>query len=253
MPEIIILVWFCALGACIGSFVNAATLRYSKGESFVKGRSRCPACGTTLRWFELVPLVSFLVLRGRCRGCKAKISWRYPAVEAVCTLTAALCWLRFEVAWMTPLAFAVCAILLAVTLIDGDTMEIPNGLVIALIPFAVGAVWARPEVTLLQRGIGFLTVSLPMFLLALIIKNAFGGGDIKLMAVCGFLLGWQNTLLAFFIAVVLGGGYAVYLIGSKKSKKGAHIAFGPYLCIGVAAAMLYGKEILSAYLGLFGL
>ena len=250
--EIIILTLFIASGACFGSFINAAALRYAKKESFVKGRSKCPHCGKTLQWVELIPVLSWLFLLGRCRGCKARISLRYPLAEIACALPAALCFLRFGFTWMTPLAFAVCALLLAISLIDAATMEIPNGLVIALIPLAIAAIWARPDVTLLQRGIGFAAVSLPMLLLALLITDAFGGGDIKLMAVCGFLLGWQNTLLAFLIGLIGGGGYGIALIISGKRGKHKHMAFGPYLSFGVAAAMLYGDEIISVYLGLYG-
>jgi leader peptidase (prepilin peptidase)/N-methyltransferase len=251
--EPVILVSLIALGACFGSFINAAALRYVKKESFVKGRSKCPYCNETLRWFELLPVVSYLALRGRCRNCSAVLSPRYLLAEVIFALLAALCYVQFGFTWMMPLAFCVCAVLLAIALIDTDTMEIPDGLVAALIPLAAAAAWAWPEITLLQRGIGLAAVSLPMLLLALVISGAFGGGDIKLMAVCGFLLGWQLTLLAFFIAVLGGGTVAAVLMARKKKGRGAHIAFGPYLCAGVAAAMLYGGEIVSLYLGMFGL
>ncbi|MCL2002834.1 MAG: prepilin peptidase [Oscillospiraceae bacterium] len=244
----------CAvLGACFGSFVNAASLRSVAGESFLKGRSRCPACGETLRWYQLIPMLSYVALRGKCRTCAARISPRYPLTELGFALAAALCFLRFGFAWMTPLAFGVCAILLAITLIDMDTMEIPDGLIIALIPFAAAALWARPEITLLHRSIGLAAISVPMLALALMIEGAYGMGDIKLMAVCGFLLGWQSVLFAFFTAILLGGSYALYLMLKKKKKKGEHIAFGPFLCVGVAAAMLYGENVITAYLRLFGL
>jgi leader peptidase (prepilin peptidase)/N-methyltransferase len=247
------LILLFVLGACFGSFINVAALRFVKKESFIRGRSKCPGCGKTLRWFELVPLINYLALRGKCRACKAPISPRYPLAEALLALLAVLCFVRFGFTWMTPLACCVCAILLAIALIDRDTMEIPDALVLVLIPLAIAAIWAQPEITLLQRGIGFAAVSVPMLILALIIAGAFGGGDIKLMAVCGFLLGWQSVLLAFFLAILSGGGTALVLMLTKKKSKGARIAFAPYLCAGVTAAMLYGREIIGAYLGLFGL
>jgi leader peptidase (prepilin peptidase)/N-methyltransferase len=247
--DIAVLAFSAVLGACFGSFVNAAALRTAQKESFIKGRSKCPHCEKTLRWTELIPLISYLAQRGRCRGCKKALSPRYLLAELICAATAALCFLRFGFLWMAPLAFGVIVLLLAVTLIDQQTMEIPDGLIIALIPLAAAAIWARPEVTLLERGIGAAAVSIPMLLMALIIKGGFGGGDIKLMAVCGFLLGWQCTVLAFFIALVTGVCFALI----TKKKKGEHFAFGPFLCIGTAAAMLYGREIISAYLNLFNL
>jgi len=144
-------------------------------------------------------------------------------------------------------------ILILIGLIDFTTMEIPDVLIVALLPFAIAMIWIQPEITLVSRGIGLLAVSVPMLLLALIIKGAFGGGDIKLMAIIGVLLGWQGVLFAFFVAVLIAGTIALTLIIRKKVKKGAQIAFGPYLCIGTMAAFIYGKEIMTWYLGLYGL
>lgn len=234
-------------GACAGSFLNVVIYRLPKGEFFTKTRSACPACGEKLKWFDLIPVFSYIGLAGRCRYCKDKISKRYPVVEAVCAGLAALCFARFGPNLRFAISFGVSVILLAVAIIDHDTMEIPDSLVIALIPFAVLSVWGWTEVSFLERIAGFFTVSMPMCILTLIIHEAFGGGDIKLMAVCGFLLGWKNTLFAFFIALLIGGGYAIYLLISGKSKKGTHIAFGPYLCAGIVSAIFFGSEAIYFY------
>lgn len=238
-------------GACIGSFINVVAYRLPKGIFTESERSYCPACEETLKWKDLIPILSYVFLRGRCRYCGEKISMRYPLAEVAGAILAVLCFTRFGFDWRTVVSFCVCAILLAVTLIDFDTMEIPNSLIVALIPFTVAAIWVFPDVTLTQRIIGFFAVSVPMFVLAFIVEGAFGGGDIKLIAVCGFLLGWQSLIPAFFISLLLGGGYAVYLLASGKSKSGAHIAFGPYLCAGIFAAMLWGPEMIKLYLNLF--
>ena len=143
--------------------------------------------------------------------------------------------------------------LLYTSMIDFDTMTIPNGLIISLIvPVGIFTV-LHPETALMTRAIGFFIVSLPMYLLTLLIPDCFGGGDIKLIAVAGFLLGWKLTLLAFFISVLIGGSYAVYLLLSRKTQKGAHIAFGPYLCAGIMISLLYGETLIQGYLSLFGL
>jgi len=154
---------------------------------------------------------------------------------------------------MTVLTIGVAFILLAVALIDFDIREIPDGLIIALIPFAIAAVWVQPHIEFISRGLGMLVVSVPMLILALIINGAFGGGDIKLIIVCGFLLGWQNTLLAFFIALFSAGCFSIPLIVKGKAKKGTQIAFGPHLCLGVMTGLLYGREMILWYLRLFGL
>ena len=251
--NIIITALLAMLGACVASFINVAALRKAEGLSFITGRSHCPACGKTLRWYELIPIFSWLLLAGRCRACKLKISPRYLLVELIGALAAALGFVRYGPALMTALVFAVSVLLLAVALIDLSTMEIPNGLVIAFIPFAAAAIWVQPEVPLLARGIGFLVGSVPMLFIALVIDGAFGGGDVKLMAICGILLGWQNTVLALFAAVVTAGIVSLKLILQKKAKKGAHIAFGPHLCVGTMIALLYGTEIITWYLSLSGL
>jgi len=249
----IVTVFLAIIGACAGSFLNVAALRRAEGLNFITGRSRCPACGQRIKWFDLIPVISWLVLAGRCRSCKARISPRYLIVELIGAAVLMLCFARYEINLMSVIAFGAAVILLAVALIDLSTKDIPNGLVLALIPFITGAVWAQPEVSLLSRGVGFLVVSLPMFILALTISGAFGGGDIKLMAFCGLLLGWQNTILAFFISVITAGSISIALVSRGKIRRGAHIAFGPHLCAGTMVALLYGKEIISWYWKLFGL
>ncbi|MDR1670075.1 MAG: prepilin peptidase [Oscillospiraceae bacterium] len=253
MLDIYISAWLFVLGSIFGSFLNVVVFRLPKKAFLSKARSYCPACGETIAWFDLIPVASWIALGGKCRRCKARISPRYPLVELFCGVLAPLCYLRYGFDWRLLIAFGVTLILLAVSLIDLDTMEIPDSLVIALVPFAAGAVWVWREVPLWERAVGLAAVSVPMLLLALLIEGAFGGGDIKLMAVCGFLLGFRNTLLAFMIALLIGGGIAIVLILTKRKKKGAHIPFGPPLCIGTAAALFFGTELITLYLGLYGL
>jgi len=154
---------------------------------------------------------------------------------------------------MTLVASAAAVILLAVAMFDLTAMEIPNGLVAALIPAAAACFLAQPGIPPLSRGIGLIIISVPMLILALLINGAFGGGDIKLMAVCGVMLGWQSALLAFFISIVTAGFMSLGLIAAGKAAKGAHIPFGPHLCAGVMAALLYGDILIGWYLRLFGL
>jgi leader peptidase (prepilin peptidase)/N-methyltransferase len=247
-----IIAFSAVFGACVGSFLNVVISRLpQKGAFLSKSRSCCPSCGHTVRWFDLIPVVSWLLLLGRCRDCKARIPPRYLLVEASGALLAVAGFWRFGVSFGTVLAFGVTMILLAVALIDFATSEIPDSLIIALVPFAICAVWVFTDVPILARTIGFFTVSLPMLVLALAIKGAFGGGDIKLMAVCGFLLGWKSTLAAFFIALLLGGSWAIYMMLSGKRKRGEHMVFSPALCTGVAAALFFGEVAVDWYLRVF--
>jgi len=254
MDYLIICIWLAVFGACAGSFLNVVISRLpQKGAFLSKARSHCPKCGAVIRSYDLIPVLSFILLKGRCRDCRRLISPRIPLVELAGALSAVVCFIYFGLTIRLILAFGVIMILLAVALIDLDTSEIPHSLIIALIPFAIGAIWGWPAIILLDRAIGFFAVSLPLLLLAIVIPGAFGGGDIKLIAVCGFLLGWKNVVLAFFIAILLGGGYAVFLMLSRKRKRGDHMVFGPALCTGIAAAMFFGGEIIAWYLNFFNI
>ena len=144
--------------------------------------------------------------------------------------------------------FCLLTILFIIAQIDQKTMEIPNGLVIAcMIPAGV-AIFAFPQVTIGARLSGIVSVSLPLLLLTLAIPGAFGGGDIKLMAVIGFFLGWKMCLTAFALAVLIGGLYGIVLLLSKKKGGKEHFAFGPFLCAGIAIAIFVGETLLSWYL-----
>lgn len=257
-------------GICIGSFLNVIIYRVPNKLDFVHGRSFCPKCGHMLAVRDLVPLFSFIVLGGHCRYCREKISFRYPMIEALCGCL--FLWCVWELGF-TLSALAACilaAVLLALAMIDWDTMTIPDGLIIALlIPCVLSLFTAGTDIW--SRLIGFFVVSVPLLALALLIPGSFGFGDVELMAVCGFFLGWQNVLLALFIGIVLGGVAGVFIMArhsksrpenspqdnkqtpqEKEEEKHPHMPFGPYLAIGVFIAMLYGDKIIRWYLSFLG-
>ena len=153
---------------------------------------------------------------------------------------------RHPCVWAALLALAVCGILLSVSLIDAETQTIPDRLNLVLAVCGAVSVLLSPA-NWLPHVIGALCVSVPMFLLCLVIDGAFGGGDIKLMAAAGLFLGWQNTLLAMFFGIVFGGMYGIYLLAAKKAGKKDHFAFGPFLCAGIVIAMLFGGPVLEWY------
>ena len=245
-------IFFAVIGTLFGSFINVVITRLpKKGAFFSNSRSVCPSCGNTIKWYDLFPIVSYIYLLGKCRDCKARISPRYPFVEAMGAFLAFAAIWRFGFSYLTISVYAVTMILLAISIIDFNTSEIPDSLWIAITPFAIASIWLLPDVTWLSHLIGIFTVALPMFLLSLLISGAFGGGDIKLMAVCGLFLGWQLTLVAFFIALLLAGGYAIYLMLSGRRKRGEHMVFGPALCVGITLSLYFGRQILDYYLGYF--
>jgi leader peptidase (prepilin peptidase)/N-methyltransferase len=149
------------------------------------------------------------------------------------------------------LYFAVLCILLVITWIDADTMEIPDALNIALLVCGILAIFVAPELSIVSRIIGLFCISVPLLVITLIIPGAFGGGDVKLMAAAGFLLGWQSAIVAIFIGVLIGGAYGVFLMASKKKGAKEHFAFGPALCVGIAIALFFAQPIINWYIGFF--
>ena len=149
------------------------------------------------------------------------------------------------------LNFVLASILFVIARIDWDTMRIPNECILGVLMLVIPYLLFQQNVTFISRIIGFFIVSLPMLGLTILIPGAFGGGDIKLIAVGGLILGHANTMLSMFIALLLGGIYATYLLCSGKAKKGQCMSFGPYLCIGIYIALLLGEEIIGCYINCY--
>lgn len=239
------------LGILIGSFLNVCILRIPRGESIVTTPSHCMSCGKRLRWYELVPLLSWLVLRGKCSGCGARISVQYPLIEAANALLWLCCYAVYGMDWMTLICCAVSSALLALSVIDARTQEIPPGFNIFLL-FPAAAATLLDLAHWPEHLIGFFAVSGLLYLIFLLSKGrAMGGGDIKLMAVCGLLLGWKLILLAFFIGCLLGS--VIHICRMKFAGADRALALGPYLSAGVWLTLLWGRPLLELYLNFAGL
>ncbi|MEG1391117.1 MAG: prepilin peptidase [Angelakisella sp.] len=237
-------------GSSVGSFLNVVIYRLPLGLSVAYGRSFCPHCHKTLRPYHMVPVLSWFLLRGCCHFCKAPIPVRYPLVEALGGLWAVLFVALYGFSIQTAIYLGVAIILMAISFIDLDTMTIPNGLLLFLLLPVLMSVFFLPFPGLISRFVGIFIISLPLWIIACLIPDAFGGGDIKLMAVCGLLLGTAGSLVAFFAALLLGGSYGIYLLSTGKAKRSSHFAFGPFLCAGILFAMIYGETVSSWYLAL---
>lgn len=249
---IFLYVYMFVIGCCIASFINVVIYRVPLGISVAKGRSFCPSCHHQLHALDLIPIVSYVCLGGKCRYCKGSIPMRDTLLEVFGGFLGVLCFYRFGFDYMTLISFAFGMVMVAITMIDFDTMTIPDGLVIACLVIGVIS-FGFIDLSIMDRVIGFFGLSVPMYLVNVLIVECFGGGDIKLLAVCGLMLGWKYELVGMFIAVIVAGVYASYLLLSHKVDRKAHIAFGPYICLGMFTVLLYGNQILSWYLNLFGL
>lgn len=251
MEKTLAAVFAALLGLCVGSFTNVLIYRLPRGEEFVKTPSHCMSCGHRLSWYENVPLVSFLLQKGRCRSCGVKLSAQYPIVEALCGLMWLACVLLFWPDWITALLYALLfPLLCAVAVIDWRTFEIPNGLCIAIAVLGIVRLLLDRENWLLYI-IGMFAVSIFFLLLWFVTRGrGIGLGDVKLMGAAGLLLGWQKILLAMLLGCVLGA--VIHLVRMRRGA-GKKLAFGPYLSAGIWLSALFGGPLIRAYLGLMGL
>lgn len=237
------------MGASIFSFLNVVAYRAPKGISFIKGRSFCPNCNHALTMLDMIPVLGHVLLKGNCRYCHKRISIRYPMVELLGGIFALGTVGIYGFSGRGACVFLLLMLLMVISLIDWDTMEIYNQMNLMVLVLGGVSFWFFPEVTLAQRGIGFFCGSLPMLLVTLAVSGAFGGGDIKLMAASGVFLGWKHNLVALFLAILVGGIYGSWLLLSGKKERKDHFAFGPFLCVGIAIAALFGDALLKWYAG----
>lgn len=238
-------------GAVIGSFLNVVIYRLPLGISVAKGRSFCPNCHKTLKPYHMVPILSWFLLKGRCGFCKEPISKRYPLVEALGGLVALLPFVAMGFTAYSLVAAGAGLVFLALAFVDWDTMTVPYSLLIALVIIAVAGIFCNPDFSLFSSLIGIFAISLPLFIITLIVPGAFGGGDILFMAVAGFLLGWRLILVGAFLGIVLGGAYGVYLLWRSPENRKKHFPFLPFLAGGIYISLLWGQAILNWYLSLF--
>jgi leader peptidase (prepilin peptidase)/N-methyltransferase len=253
------------LGLAFGSFLNVCIWRLPRHESVAAGRSRCPECGAVTRAMDNIPLLSFLVLRGRCRDCGAGITWRYPAIELATAALWLLCWLEFGIS-VEGMGMAVfCFLALGLAAMDAETMLLPNAFTLPGIALGViysGAIcdggwlgrlrcagvalgWAAGAagVILAIRGVYWLVRR----------REGMGLGDAKLFAMIAAWLGPVNAGLALFLAVVAGAVYGIFWVSLHKRARGsaARIPLGSFLCGAAIYAVFEGRTTVEWYLGLF--
>lgn len=245
------LVFVC--GLVIGSFLNVLIYRLPRGKQFVKGRSVCPHCGNTIKWYHNIPLVSYIVLLGRCAYCRKAISIRYPLVELLNGL--GYSYFFFGHGWsieLAVLAFLTSA-LIVIFFIDLEHQIIPDlvtlpgmviGLAVSLIPGGI---------TPVQSLIGLLVGGGALYLIAvlgdwLFKKESMGGGDVKMAAMLGAFLGWEKVLLVFMASAVIGLVVSVALMAfSAKLRRTRVVPFGPFIALAAVLAIIWGDKLVALY------
>jgi leader peptidase (prepilin peptidase)/N-methyltransferase len=270
------------MGLIIGSFLNVVVWRVPRGESLSSPASHCPKCDHPIRWWDNLPVVSWVVLRGRCRDCGEPISARYPLVElATGAIFAVVAWWVLttplpelveggtvstsstSIARIVTLAafLYLAAISIALTLIDLDTHKLPNRIVlpayvVGIVLLATASLVVADFDSLIRAGIGMAAMFVAYFLMALAYPGGMGFGDVKLAGVLGLFLawlGWGELLVGAFAAFVLGGVFSIILLVLRRVGRKSGIPFGPWMLGGAWVGILLGDIIWTGYLSLFGL
>jgi leader peptidase (prepilin peptidase) / N-methyltransferase len=232
-------------GLAIGSFLNVVIARLPAGRSLVRPRSTCPGCSALLKWYDNIPVLSFLVLRGRCRTCGMTISWRYPIVEMVTAVVLVLAYVALGPTADFAVAVVLLPALIAITGIDlqhqliPDAITLPGILVGLLLNLATGRMSWVESVIGISLGGGLF------FLIILVSRGGMGGGDLKLGAMLGAFLGWKALLFGLFVAIVLGGVIGTAFLATGVRGRKDPIPFGPFLAAGGAMALVWGERAFS--------
>lgn len=242
-------------GLCIGSFLNVCIYRLPESKSIVHPRSACLHCGALIRFYDNIPIFSYIALKAKCRHCGAHISLRYPVIEFISGIFAVGVFLKFGISVEALIYYTFIAVLLVITFIDIDHQIIPDVISLPGIPIFFAASFALPNVTFVESILGILVGGGSLYLVAWLYhlitrKEGMGGGDIKLLAMMGALIGWKGVLFTIFAASAVGtlAGLAVILKTGKTMK--LKIPFGPFLAIGAIAFIFFGPQLITWYFNL---
>jgi leader peptidase (prepilin peptidase)/N-methyltransferase len=241
------------VGAVLGSFLNVCIYRLPRGLSIVYPPSHCPHCHSPIKWWQNIPIISFILLKGRCSWCQTPISFRYPLVEilsaGVTVLVVAQDGAILHMIW----AEAFLLSLIVATFVDIDFQIIPDSISLGGLVWGITASFAGASlVTPAQMGLGILVCGGIFLAIALIVPHGMGGGDVKLAAMFGANLGLAKGLLAMFLGICYGSVIGVLLLAFKIKGRKDRIPFGPFLVLGAYTAYLWGEEVIRWYLRLTG-
>ncbi len=253
VPDYIYIVYFFITGLALGSFANVCIYRLPRNESVISPGSHCASCNSPVRSVDNIPVLSYLILRGKCRTCGQRFSALYPAIEVVTALLFTAVYLRFGLTWECLVFAVVIPALVVVAAIDIQEQIIPDLITLPGIAFGLicgtylNGFWDS-LIGLLVGGGSFLLIAELYFRLRG--NVGMGGGDIKYIAAVGALLAWQKVIVVIFLASLAGAMIGIIGIGFKKLDFLSKIPFGPFLVLGTLAAIFFGDEIISLYLGM---
>jgi len=246
----LLVITFFLLGITFGSFFNVVGLRLPKNEPFSNDRSYCPSCKKQLKWYELIPVLSFFIQKGKCNNCKSKISWMYPAVELLTGFLFMYSYLQIGLEIELITALLLVSMLMIILVSDITFMLIPNKLLLFFLPLFILMRILHPLdpwwLAIAGAVLGFIMLAL----IIIISRGGMGGGDMKLFTVLGVILGPWKLLLSFFLACLIGAIVGILLILFKVIERRKPVAFGPYIVIAALISYFYGDTIIGWYIGL---
>jgi len=240
-------------GAIVGSFLNVCIYRIPRGESIVVPGSHCPHCQRSISFYDNIPLISYLLLRAKCRYCQGPISIEYPLVEGISALSSFFLFIQFGISWSYLFYFAFLSSLIVITVIDLYHQIIPDMISLPGIGVGLIASFILPQLTFLNSLVGLVLGGGSLFLVAtfyhwLFKREGIGGGDIKLLAMIGAFLGWKAVFLTILLGSLVGSLIGVLIIMIKGKDFKYAIPFGPFLSLGAALSLFYGESLIRWYL-----
>ena len=239
-------------GAIVGSFLNVCIARLPKEESIVYPGSHCLRCGHPIRFYDNIPIISYLVLKGKCRDCQASISIQYPLVEGIAALGSFLLFLRFGPSLPYLIYFAFLSALIVITVIDLYIQEIPAVISVPGVGAGLLASLVLPQTTFVQSLSGALIGAGSLYLVAKVYylltgREGMGLGDANLLAMIGAFLGWKAVILTILLSSLIGSITGIIIMVSKGKDFKYAIPFGPFLSLGAVIALFYGPSLINWY------
>lgn len=255
LPPVIMALFAFVFGAVVGSFLNVCIYRMPLDQSVVSPGSRCVGCGTAIRWYDNIPVISWLLLRGRCRFCQAPFSFRYPLVELITAVLSLLLFMKYGLSPSYGVMFLFCAALIVITFIDFDHQIIPDELSLPGIVLGFISSFFLPEPgwisSLLGAVAGWGSLALIFYgYLWLTGREGMGGGDAKLLAMMGAFLGLQAIPFIIFASSLVGSVAGLSIMAVQRKDRHLAIPFGPYLALGALLYIFVGPQLIQWYLQL---
>jgi leader peptidase (prepilin peptidase)/N-methyltransferase len=252
MPEYIIQIYAFIFGLCIGSFLNVCIYRLPAFKSVISPSSSCPTCNKRIKFYDNIPIISYILLFGRCRYCKSPISLRYVCVELLTGLCALSALMKYGLSIQAFIIFSFISALIVITYIDIDHKIIPNRITLPGIPLCLLASLAFPEISIKDALLGLLLGGGSLFLIAwgyktITKKVGMGGGDIKLLAMIGAMIGWKGVICTIYIASAIGTIVGIIVMLARRKNMKFAIPFGPFLSIGAITFIFFGELIINWY------